>query len=71
MPLTLADFGVVYRVLRIRGKDAIRHHLNNLGIVENEQISIKQKIAGNVIAEVKGVRIALDSSMAKRIEVGV
>ncbi len=69
MPLTLADTDRNYRIVRISGKDEIRRHLNNLGVTENEEISVKQSINGNVIVEIRGVRLALDASLARRIMV--
>ena len=44
-------------------------HLKNLGFVENETVSVIQSIQGNLIVEIKGVRIALDKSLANRIMV--
>ena len=37
--------------------------------VENETVSVIQSIQGNLIVEIKGVRIALDKSLANRIMV--
>lgn len=67
MPLTLADENQNYTIIRIKGKDDVRRHLSNLGLTENETISVKQSIHGNLIVEVKGVRLALNADLAKRI----
>jgi ferrous iron transport protein A len=69
MPLTLADVDRCYTIRKISGKDDVRRHLNNLGLVEKEEVSVKQSIDGNLIVEIKGVRLALDSSLARRIQV--
>lgn len=71
MPLTLADPGTVYTIERITGKDVLRRRLMTLGVVEQEKIAVKQSAKGNVIAEVKGIRLALDADLARRIMVKV
>lgn len=67
MPLSLGEQNQNYTIVRVTGKDEIRAHLRNLGIVEKETIAIKQMIAGNLIVEVKGVRVAINRDLAKRI----
>ncbi|MGM9961016.1 MAG: ferrous iron transport protein A [Allobaculum sp.] len=67
MPLSLGEQNQNYTIVRVTGKDEIRAHLRNLGIVEKETIEIKQMIAGNLIVEVKGVRVAINRDLAKRI----
>lgn len=67
MPLSMADSNAEYTVSRIQGKDEVRSHLSHLGIIPNEKIRIKQRMGRNVVVEVKGVRIALDASLAGRI----
>ena len=69
MPLTLAQTNKKYTILRITGQDKVRHHLRNLGFVENETVSVIQSISGNLIVEIKGIRVALDKSLANRIMV--
>lgn len=71
MPLTLADPGTVYTIERITGKDVLRRRLMTLGVVEQEKIAVKQSAKGNVIAEVKGIPLALDADLARRIMVKV
>lgn len=69
MPLTFADLNRQYVILKITGQDKVRAHLKNLGFIENESVSVIQSIQGNLIVEIKGVRIALDKSLANRIVV--
>lgn len=69
MPLTFAQMSKEYVIVKITGQDKIRTHLRNLGIMENERVSVVQSIRGNLIVEIKGVRIALDKSLANRIMV--
>ncbi len=69
MPLTLADVGKAYTIVRITGKDEVRTHLRNLGFVENGIVSIVSSINGNLIVEVKDGRMAMNESLARRIMV--
>ena len=69
MPLTLAQKNKKYTILSITGQDKVRNHLRNLGFVENETVSVIQSISGNLIVEIKGIRVALDKSLANRIMV--
>ena len=70
IPLTFADKGTTYFIKRIQGKDEARRHLNNLGFIEGEEISVINKLAGNLIIAVKDSRVAIDREMASRIVVG-
>ena len=65
MLLSFGKVGVRYPI-----EDSIRTHLRNLGIVEGESIVIKNAIQKNLIVEIKGIRIALDATLAQRIMVG-
>lgn len=67
MPLTLAELDVFYIIRRVLGKDEVRAHLANLGFVEGSSVKVVQNLNGNLIVEVKSVRLALDESLAKRI----
>ena len=44
-----------------------RRHLAALGFVVDTMILVVSQMAGNLIVEVKGSRVALDKSMARRI----
>ncbi len=69
MPLSLADKGEKYSVIRITGKDETRRFLANLGFVEGSDVTVVSEMAGNMIVNVKDTRIAIDKSMAARIMV--
>ncbi len=69
MPLTFAQINTRYVITRISGQDKVRTHLRNLGFVENETVSVLQSIQGNLIVEIKGIRVAIDKSLANRIMV--
>ena len=59
MPLTLAPIGTPSVIRKITGKDDVRQHLAELGFVAGQE--------GNLIINVKGSRIALDETMARRV----
>lgn len=67
MPLTFANRGEINQIKKITGKDEVRQHLSNLGFVEGAEVTIINEIAGSVICNVKGARVALSKSMAGRI----
>ena len=67
MPLIFAKEGETVTIRRISGKDDVRQHLAELGFVMDAEVLIVSYMAGNLIVQVKGSRIALDKSMAQRI----
>ena len=67
MPLTMAPQGELSYIKRIIGKDEVRQHLATLGFVEGAEVIVVNEIAGNIICNVKGSRVALSKSMASRI----
>ncbi|NLV58279.1 MAG: ferrous iron transport protein A [Clostridiales bacterium] len=67
MPLSMAAVGVANRIRKITGKDEVRRHLENLGFVTGESVTVVSQLAGNMILSIKGSRIALDKTMANRI----
>ena len=54
-------------IRKISGKDEVRQHLAELGVVVNSDVTVVSEIAGNLIVQVKDSRIALDKTMANRI----
>ena len=70
IPLSFAEKNTPYFIKRIQGKDEARRHLNNLGFIEGEEISVINELAGNLIIAVKESCMAIDRAMAARIVVG-
>ena len=68
MPLAMAKSGETVVIRKITGKDSIRQHLAELGLVD-ESVTVVSELGGNIILQVKDSRIALDRSMATRIMV--
>ena len=67
MPLTCAPIGEPAGIRKITGKDEVRQHLAELGFVVGQQVTVVSSLAGNLIINVKGSRIALDAAMAQRV----
>ena len=67
MPLIFAKEGDTVTIRRISGKEDIRQQLAELGFVVDTPVLIVSHMAGNLIVQVKGSRVALDRSMAQKI----
>lgn len=67
MPLTMAEVGETVTIRRITGKDGERRHLAELGFVVDGEVTVVNRLGGNLILEVKDSRVALDKTMAMRI----
>ena len=67
MPLSMAKAGEVVVIRKITGKDEVRQHLAELGLVVEETVKIVNVVGGNLILQVKDSRVALDRTMANRI----
>ena len=69
MPLTMAATGETVTIRRITGKDEVRQHLAELGFVVDSPVTVVSKLAGNLILQVRDSRVALDKTMANRIQI--
>ena len=69
MPLSMSKIGEKNCIRKITGRDEVRSHLANLGFVIGENVTVVAELAGNMILNIKGSRVALDKSMANRIMV--
>ena len=67
MPLTMTKAGDTVTIRKITGKDEVRQHLAELGVVVGETVTVVNEISGNLILQVKEARIALDKTLAMRI----
>ena len=68
MPITMANPGERVLVKRITGKDETRRHLNELGLVEGDSVTVVQNNKGNLILQIKDGRVAMDEKLAMRIQ---
>ena len=69
LPLTYANSGQAFIVSKINGKEDIKKHLEDLGLVAGTDVEVVSAQAGNLIIKVKGSRLAITSEMAQRIMV--
>ena len=69
MPLTMVQPGECSLIKKVGGRPETRQFLENLGFVGGGQVSVISRIGGNVIVEVKGARVAVNSDMAAKIMV--
>lgn len=67
MPLTMAEIGKPQYIKQINGKDDTRRFLENLGFTSGGKIVVISKMSGNLIVNVKDVRVAISKVMANRI----
>ena len=50
-----------------RKREDVRQHLAELGFVAGQEVTVVSSLNGNLIINVKGSRIALDETMARRV----
>ncbi len=67
MPLTLAPVGETKSIMKIKGNEKVKKHLENLGFVESGDVQVISKLNGNMIVNVKGSRVAIDRELAMKI----
>ncbi len=67
LPLSFLKTGQTAVVAKVRGKEELHHHLENLGFVEGAEVRIINEIDGNLIVEIKGAQIALDKQVATKV----
>ena len=69
MPLVLATVGEENIIRKIGGNPEVRAHLENLGFVVGGEVTVINRLGGNVIVNVKEARIAISQEMALKIMV--
>ena len=67
IPLTAAKAGETVTIKKITGRDELRPHLAELGFVVDDDVTVVNEMAGNLIVQVKGSRVAVNREMANRI----
>lgn len=69
MPLFLAECDQDFNITRITGSDKIKKHLNNIGFIVGQPVTVVTRVDDNLIVKIKGISIALSHDLAKRIYV--
>ena len=67
MPLTLANIGEENIIKKVCGNTEVKKHLENLGFVTGGNVTVITAMGGNVIVNVKEVRVAISKEMAQKI----
>ena len=67
MPLSLAQVGEVNVIKRVSGRPEIKQHLENMGFVVGSNVTVISEVQGNIIVNVKNVRVAIGKDMANKI----
>ena len=67
IPLTAAKAGETVTIKKITGRDELRRHLAELGFVVDNDVTVVNQLAVNLIVQVKDSRVALNREMANRI----
>lgn len=67
IPLTAAKAGETVTIKKITGRDDLRRHLAEMGFVVDDDVTVVNEMAGNLIVQVKDSRVALNKDMANRI----
>ena len=67
MPLSMAGPGAQCVIMRIGGSPKVRAHLENLGFVAGEEVRVVSDIAGDLIVQIKGARVAIARDLANKI----
>lgn len=69
MPLSMAKSGEVVHVVKVKGGDDMKRHLNDLGFVEGNEVHIVSASGANLIVTVLGARFGIETDIAKNIMV--
>lgn len=67
MPIVIAPLDTELTIKKVLVDEKTKKHLESLGLVAGGKISIISTHSGNVICIVKGVRLALNNDVAKKI----
>ncbi len=69
MALVLMNVGESRKVTGVRGKDEVIRHLQDMGFTEGAEVQVVSASPAGMILLVRGVRVALDRSLAAKVMV--
>ena len=69
MALALISIGEKRTVMKLRGKEEVVRHLQDLGFAPGSEVQVLGENAAGMILLIRGVRIALDRGLAGKIMV--
>lgn len=67
MPIVIAPLEEELTIVKVNSDEKTKKHLQSLGVVANGKIKVISSNKGNVIVEVKNVRLALNKDVATKI----
>lgn len=67
LPVSTLSSGNVAVVHGVKGRGESKAFLENLGFVENAEITVISKVGGSVIVNVKGSKVAISKALAAKI----
>ena len=69
IPLSVIGDGNDGIIKKIGGKPEVRKHLENLGFIVGDNVTVITEQNGNIIVKVKETRVAISREMASKIYV--
>lgn len=69
IPLSVIGDGNEGIIKKIGGKPEVKKHLENLGFIVGDNVTVITEQNGNIIVKVKEARIAISKEMASKIYV--
>lgn len=69
IPLSVIGDGNEAVIRKIGGKPEVRKHLENLGFIVGDPVTVITEQNGNIIVKVKETRVAVSREMASKIYV--
>jgi len=69
IPLSVIGDGNDGIIKKIGGKPEVRKHLENLGFIIGDNVTVITEQNGNIIVKVKETRVAISREMASKIYV--
>lgn len=67
MPISFLKRDESATIVKVRGKEEMRHHLESIGFVEGAKVKVINEIAGDLIVEVLGTQVAINKQVASHI----
>ena len=67
LPLTFVKTGDLAKVIKVNGRDNVKKHLADLGVVDGTIVNVISSHDGDIILNVKDSRLAVTKEMADKI----
>lgn len=67
MPLTMLPIGRKAKIVDCTAAAGMKQHLCNIGFLPGTEVQVINEARGNLIVEVKGVRLALSRGLAQKL----